>query len=564
MMTPSERWSRLGALAALALLLLLAVPLFLCMPLVSDVTHYDLCAQNVLRGGVHYRDIGDFNLPGMVWIHVGIRSLLGWRPEALRAVDLAVVAAIVGLLVRWLGLMGVGPAARTWAAVLLFGFYFSMSEWVHCQRDTWMLLPALVSLELRRRQIERVQAGKSAGRTVLWAAAEGLCWGAAVWIKPFVIFPAFACWLGSIVWVCRTSPERRTALLAADAGGLVLGGLLAGLLGAAWLWGSGTWPYFLEVLFSVNRGYYRSMHSLSSLERLRHMVTFLCPWGLVYLLSLPLALLALLRRPPQAAPGTPESTAPVAALLLAALFLGWFFQVAFVQLHHDYVLAPAALLGTAVAAGVSLPGWWRRVRFLGLGFVVGLAIILHPLARPERLALWGRCWAEGSSPDLRNRLSITDWPWTPDWVALGQVEEYLRQEQVADREVMCFNTSTTPLYLGLGVQPPIPATHFDHVHFSPAAFEPLREALNASPERFVVSDLNCLCFRRSALPEPEEALDLPPEVPREWAERYPWCEPVVFRAGRYRVHRVTGPVKELRCSLESYPELMPKKAEPGP
>src|SRR5262249_39865367 len=154
----------------------------------------------------------------------------------------------------------------------------------------------------------------------------------------------------------------------------------------------------------------------------------------------------------------------------------------------------------------------------------------------ERLALWGRCWIEGPSPDLRTRLSLTEWPWTPDWVQLERVEEYLRQQQVADREVMCFNTSTTPLYLALGVQPPIRATHFDHVHFSPAGFEPLREALNASPERFVVSDLNCLCFRRSATPEPEESLDLPPEVPHEWAQRYPWCEPVVFRAGHYRVH----------------------------
>ena len=55
-------------------------------------------------------------------------------------------------------------------------------------------------------------------------------------------FAAFACWLGSVVWVWRASPERRVALLAADAVGLLLGGLFAGLLEGAWLWWSGTMP----------------------------------------------------------------------------------------------------------------------------------------------------------------------------------------------------------------------------------------------------------------------------------------------------------------------------------
>ena len=38
------------------------------MPLFSDVIHYDLSARNLLRGGVHYRDVLDINLPGMVWV----------------------------------------------------------------------------------------------------------------------------------------------------------------------------------------------------------------------------------------------------------------------------------------------------------------------------------------------------------------------------------------------------------------------------------------------------------------------------------------------------------------
>src|SRR5258708_1362527 len=105
------------------------------------------------------------------------------------------------------------------------------------------------------------------------------------------------------------------------------------------------------------------------------MVTYLAPWGLLYFLSLPLALIAVLRRPRPAEKETSEASAPVAGMLLAALFLGWFFQVAFLQILHDYTLAPAALLAMMIAAGIRLEGGWRNLRFFGLGLVVALAVI---------------------------------------------------------------------------------------------------------------------------------------------------------------------------------------------
>src|SRR5262245_2271080 len=151
---PPQRWLELAGYLALGVLLLLAVPLFLCMPMWSDVTHYDLGAWIVLRGGVYYRDLGDFNLPGMVWGHVGLRWRLCWDDELLRLVDLLVVGGNVDLLVHWLRLVGLGPAARAWTAVLLALFYFSTTESAHCQRDMWMLLPCLAALHLRYHQVE--------------------------------------------------------------------------------------------------------------------------------------------------------------------------------------------------------------------------------------------------------------------------------------------------------------------------------------------------------------------------------------------------------------------------
>ena len=65
------------AWGVLALLLAVNVPLFLCMPLTDDTTLYDLQARNLMQGGVMYRDIFEPNLPGVVWVHIAIRSLLG-------------------------------------------------------------------------------------------------------------------------------------------------------------------------------------------------------------------------------------------------------------------------------------------------------------------------------------------------------------------------------------------------------------------------------------------------------------------------------------------------------
>ena len=56
---------------------------------------------------------------------------------------------------------------------------------------------------------------------------------------------------------------------------------------------------------------------------------------------------------------------------------------------------------------------------------------------------------------------------------------------------------------------------------------------------------------------PDNPLALPSSFPQQFADRYPWREPIVFRSGRYLVHRVTGPAdrfwreEEERCTLFS-------------
>ena len=66
---------RSAGLAAVMLagVLILAVPLFVRAPVWVDVTYHDISAWNIRHGGVHYRDIFETNLPGMVWVHLLLR-----------------------------------------------------------------------------------------------------------------------------------------------------------------------------------------------------------------------------------------------------------------------------------------------------------------------------------------------------------------------------------------------------------------------------------------------------------------------------------------------------------
>src|SRR4051794_13753425 len=123
--TPASTPRLLEALGwlALAALLVVAVPLFVRMPVISDVAYYDICARQVLRGGALERDLFFLPPPGIVWSRILVRSLLGWSSEAVRLADLAVVSAIIWLLARWLRAAGLPRAVRVWTAVLLFAFY---------------------------------------------------------------------------------------------------------------------------------------------------------------------------------------------------------------------------------------------------------------------------------------------------------------------------------------------------------------------------------------------------------------------------------------------------------
>ena len=563
-----------AGLVCLVVVLVAFTPLFICMPLWVDATHYDICARNLLEGGVHYRDTLDPNFPGVVWIHVAVRQLFGWSSEALRAFDLAIFSGIVWLVYRLLTVAAAAPAVRVWAAVGLYGFYFSLPETCHCQRDVWMLFFAMLALQLRQRTLTgpvphllRLQ--------LLRSIAEGLLWGAAIWIKPFVFVPAICCWLGGRLATARrkgtvnfisrnalasgslienigTTTEAsafrlmkrsqttgfRTAWFP-DLIGLLAGGMAAGAAGLIWLWASGSWPWFLEVMLEWNGEYIDNRNFLlnRTLNWLFWTMHF-APWSLVNLLAIPIAarmVLALRLRQP--------SAQEIPGVLVASLYFGWMLQANLLQVQHDYVQASTILPGLAVLF-MGAASWqvapFRRMLLLA---VLVLLVVQHPLAKREPISFWARCWQQGSTPEMRDQLAQVRGAGGAAWQDLKKVEGFLRQQSVQDGELTCWDDSSAPLFIGLNIKP---SNRFIHNNvwtmFYPSRRSAMLEELAASPQKFVVNDLRLGGFTQQQMDAMAagELDSLTPLLPKQTERRFPSSEPIIYRAGPYVVHAV-GP-----------------------
>jgi hypothetical protein len=278
------------------------------------------------------------------------------------------------------------------------------------------------------------------------------------------------------------------------------------------------------------------------------------PWGWVHVAAFFIAILAVLRLLIRT-----ESTKMVSPSgpwhegLLAGFYLAWLVQATYLQYGYLYHLAPAVLLSVAVVAGSrwlpgdSLLGWIILAGFMAL------AIARHPLVDFQRTSLWARCCREGSSPELQNRLALNAEPRRPDWVALDRVGAFLKERGVGDAELTCYSFGTTPLYLQLNLQP---STRFvsgieDMIAGSPHRRDMVRAELAASPQRYVVTDLQFLAadlqgaglLMGRSVDGSRSEWNLSPDFPQAIRGRYPWSEPVVFRSGPYLVHQDTGSLR---------------------
>lgn len=538
--TPQEESSGLAPpLLCLAALLALALPQFLRTPLTNDAVLYDLQARMVGDGAVLYRDVLEPNLPGVVWLHLGARTLLGPAAEALRSFDVGVLAVLLVWAAAFLRAARRDAKTAAWFALAATGFYLSMSEWCQTQRDAWALAPALCGLWMRRRHVElrgRAETEPSARRFLPASTfLEGLVWGAAVWIKPHVVIPAFGAWLAGC-WFIRS---RRGILC--DAAWLLSGGVTAGALGIAWLVHSGSWPHFWETMREWNPGYFAAGRQLWTAPRLFATAWRMWPWFALHLVAVPLATRVVCREVPRLSRNEMERSLPSAALL-SVFYLGWLGQALFLQHLFDYVHVPAILLAilflilyTTGGTKLSTAG---RVGWAGFAL---LAVLASPVLRAERLGAWTQCVAGPATPKLRDRLGHFD---NPHWDDLERVAEFLRREGAAGHDVCCFNSDFVSLYSRLQLDPPTRFVYLQEllVYFPDRRGEML-EAVAASDHRFVVTDLVGCGMSPDAARQIGPAGPLgPPPGYTVHGGVYPWCCPVVYRAGTYLVHRVDGDV----------------------
>lgn len=512
-----HRSRELWLLTAIGVLMLIAGPLFVCMPVNSDTALYDVQASRIIHGGVLYRDVVEPNLPGVVWIHLAVRQLLGWSSEVMRVFDLLMLAGTALVFSRMLTsrLQSSGYVL----AVLLF--YLSCNEWCHCQRDVWMLLPVSLAVWMRLRK-------RSAARLANMAAvAEGFLWGVAFWIKPHVAIPAIAVIGTDIVTAANRSRRCIETLF------VIGGGLLAALPGVAWLVSTGAWEHFWEMMLEWNPEYMRAGRERQSLYRWTLMFRRFYPWWFVHLVAVPTALLTLKnrlnsRQPQRVRTSNNHSTDASMAdqhnrsqTLLAALYVGWLVQSLALQHAMDYIHVPAIILGMLLLVNQS---WMFPMapRKLALGAFLLLALINSPMLRTQRLAMWTTCWTEGSSSKVRATLAHGNFP---QWNDIEAVTDFLKQHQVADGELTCVNVHSVHLFRELDVQP---ATRYWCMsilqELFPSRSESITRTVQQSATRFIVTEARESGVHNDGL--------LP--------SAYPWNLPVVFQSGSYRVHAVAA------------------------
>ena len=535
-------------LAIPALLLMLQLPVFLQMPLTPDAVLYDLQARCLMQGGVLYRDIVEPNLPGVVWIHAIVRSLFGESDQVLRVFDIVIVLGITGILCRVVAdrtdTRKRQHASMAALASLLLMFYMGTSEWCHCQRDTWMLLPCLLAVATRKVCCDNFAHGDAQralilginqGRTfLLLAFLEGGLWAIAFWIKPFVAFPAV------IVMLASQSQFVSPKSWLKHSGYVITAGAIVGSLGILWMVNAGCWTHFIEMMTSWNGDYFQAGRSRWNLERFQAHASRFWPWVLIHL---PAIVISIRNR----------------RSLLCACYLGWLLQAVLLQQLFDYVHVPGIILAIAICIRSvteqlqeaqtvddtqSRSEAVTRFQFSPVSGIVGMTLIMSVVSSgfgiQSRLAYFRPCFSAcvyGSLP-TNVRDSISQSPF-PCWAELEPLIDHLRRLDISDRELLAYNGNLIHLYPRLKFDPP---TRFVYVDVLARCFPRRRPEMLQEIERdnvrYVVANLT----------EDGWDEDLPPgkllPAALEASRRelfFPYNQQPIFRSGSYVLFEVDSP-----------------------
>lgn len=511
----------------LAAILIIAIPVFIRTPLTTDTIYYDLQARHLVEGGQLYEDMFEPNLPGVIWLHVAVRSIAGDSWEALRVFDLLMFSAAVFIAVRWIVPRETTKRSRYYIAAACYLFYFSQTTWCHCQRDVWMLVPVLGAMALRIRQVERIRGDDARGSTIFGLGIlEGMVWGVGVWLKPHAILMAGAIWLLGVV------ATRRWQRIAVDTCGLVLGGLVVGGAGIAWMVTNGCWPAFWDTMTQWNPEYATHGQVHKTLFRYIQMAYFMAPWVWLHVLALPLAIIHIRRHF-----GSDLNKADTRKAMLAGCYLAWTFQAFVLQHLFHYVHVGPIILGVLVILSSVPNPLTSPVRLSLVGFAA-FALLCSPLLRMERLAVWWPCIKAPASLDLADRLSGNTGKCQLGDIA--KVAEFLVDHQIRRQDVWCYNSELVALYDRLKLTPPTRFVYtLELLVFMPSRRQEIWQAHRERPIRYLVANPKVSMLTPEQIQQlKEQARGLQTGMATDNSKNplpFPWNAPVVYTAGNYYV-----------------------------
>ena len=569
----------------------LAVPIFVRMPLTNDTCLFDVQARMLRQGGTLYRDMHEPNLPGVVWLQALARTIGGDSSETMRVFDLLIVASILCCIFAMLRRQNASSQRMAaWTLTALAVFYLSLSEWCHCQRDTWVLLPVLLAAMLRLRQIDRARTVSAPPKTqhpgswkpiAIWGVLEGLVWASGIWIKPHIVLSIVA------VWIISARQMSHKNSIISDGAGLLVGGIVGGAIGVGWLVNSGSWPYFLDTLSNWNPDYLAAGRVNWTVPRFVAMFTRFFPWMLVHFAAIPIAVVAITRSFRRADTSTdsaaetaaPNSTEPnssdpsspqpssshththsntqtnnsnrnthITKSVLAAVYLTWLAHSFFLQHLFDYVHVPAVFLAVALySLQAATSPHASRFRTVGLLFAC-LVVATNPIFSRNKLAQWKDSFSNDSI-EFKDQLAHFENPRRAD---LAKVAAFLETQNVKTHDVCCFNSDCVSIYWNMNLLPATRFTYlFELMNYHPTRQADFQKALETHTHRFVVTDLvsSGMSFQDAMAIDPNNPL-LPPKYPRA-KNVYPWSHKVVFRAGTYLVHEVSPTIGHLRMPTQT-------------
>ena len=301
---------------------------------------------------VHYFE-GDF--PGIFLLNYFIQETLGESVSAFRIFDLLWQSATVLLIFLVSSAVFGKPMAGFLAGMLYAVYYYGLGYWNTGERDTFLLLPCLVSFWLYFRRWPE-EAG------LQYSVLTGLLFGFAFLVKPVAALPGLL--FAGVVFKSSRSKYLATALFALFAG-------LPFLAFLAWYWRLGHLEEMIQVLFVFSSRVYTNTLLLAPKDFLSGII-MTKSFALAPLMGLGIALYLIFGK-------SQEPTARANGNWLLVLFAGFFMGYLVQGKYFLYQQAPVSGM-MSIFAGA---GWTHflekfkafRSAKARLGLVMGLIIL---------------------------------------------------------------------------------------------------------------------------------------------------------------------------------------------